>query len=93
MLFSESFPPGFVSKFKHFKDLRRVTPGSAAITTIMAPWQEDRSVRGRCPAPSHMAGRHERPRSGRDLEDRWPTSACRPDPLTGTIAHLPPLLH
>jgi len=35
-LFSESFPPGFVSKFKHFKDLRRVTPGSAAITTIMA---------------------------------------------------------
>ena len=35
MLFSESFPPGFVSKFKHFKDLRRVTPGSAAITTIM----------------------------------------------------------
>ena len=46
MLFSESFPPGFVSKFKHFKDLRRITPGSAAITTIMAPWQENRSVRG-----------------------------------------------
>lgn len=93
MLFSESFPPGFVSKFKHFKDLRRFTSGPATITTIMAQWQEDRSVRGRRPAPDHMAGRHERPRSGRDLEDRWPTSACRPDPLTGTIAHLPPLLH
>ena len=87
-MFSESFPPGFVSKFKHFKDLRRVTPGSAAITTIM----ETMAVRSEGGAPPRSTWRDGM--SGHGQDAAWKTGGPRAPvgrgPLTGTIVHLLP---
>lgn len=49
MLFSESFPPGFVSKFKHFKDLRRFTSGPTTITMIVTAQREIVRAEGDAP--------------------------------------------
>lgn len=83
-MFSESFPPDSC-RFKHFKDLRRVTPGSAAITTIAGNrWRERSFGQGGARPDVHMAGRHERPmvrtRPGRPVT-RAPHRRPPPAPL------------